>query len=197
MRALEDLDPIPHGGDEYLTPLNMREAGTDLTPGPTPMTELVSTPAQLETQSLLRRLLDARQEPITVAPPSVSIGVTFPPQTIAIDNRQQHDLHAPPQPITLAAPAVQVDSPVTVNVEAAQPPDLTVNVEAPAAPTVQVDAPTTINVEAAQQQPAEVVIHNLQAPPVVEIRPDIHVEAAPAPDVVLQLGEQIHAPLPD
>lgn len=172
VRALEDLDPIPNGGDEYLTPLNMREAGADMTPEPAPVQAAPAEqpPAALETQSLLRKLLEARETPAIVQMPQQTIAITLPPQTIAIDNRQHHDgpnVYAPPQPITLTAP------------------------------NVQVDAPTTINVEAAQPQPAEVVIQNLQAPPVVEIRPDIHVEAAPAPDVILQLGEQIHEPLPD
>ncbi len=137
VRALEDMDPIPAGGDEYLTPLNMREAKQ----------EQQQQLAALDER--LRSLLAAvhERQPLTV-------NVEQSPTTVNVDN------HLP------AAPA----------------------------PDVRIDAPIAVNVEAPAPQPAEVTIQNLQAAPSIEVRPNIHVEAPPAPDVVLQVGEQINDP---
>lgn len=167
VRALEDLDPIPKGGDEYLTPMNMREAGSEPTPDPT----TAAPPRDLPAEVAARVLAGLP----TQVPPSVTVDNHIAPQPlhVVVDSRNYHDAPAPQAP-----PTVTVDNHI-----APQP--------------VQVDARSTIHVEAPAPQPAEVVIQNLQAAPTVEVRPDIRIEAAPAPDIVLQVGEQIHEIVPD
>ncbi|MBK8123930.1 MAG: phage portal protein [Dokdonella sp.] len=259
VRGLEDMDPIPAGGDEYLTPLNMREAGGQLQP-PEPQAQLAALEERL--QRLLALAHEQRQQPVNLnlaqggttvqvdhhwpapvaaeirpeirvetpvainveapvpqpaevtihnlqAPPSIevkpNIHIEAPPATPAPDVRIEAPVavtvEAPaPQPaevvvnVATSTPEVRIDAPVAINVEAPPAPEVTVNVEASPTPEIHVETPVAINVEAPVPQPAEVTIQNLQATPSIEVRPNIHVEAPPAPDVVLQVGEQINDP---
>lgn len=167
VRALEDLDPIKKGGDEYLTPLNMREAGSEPEPAPAPADPPRDLPAEVAARVL------AGLPPQSAPTVNVDNHIAPQPVQVVVDSRNYHDAPAPQAPAT-----VNVDNHI-----APQP--------------VQVDARSTINVEAPAPQPAEVTIHNLQAAPTVDVRPDIRIEAAPAPDIVLQVGEQIHEIVPD
>ncbi len=173
VRALEDLDPIKKGGDEYLTPLNMREAGSDPAPQSAGQTIKVDAPNLSQDVAAMFRdiLATIRQQPA----PTVNVDNHIAPQPlhVVVDSRNYHDAPAPQEP-----PTINVDNHI-------------------APPPVHVDARSTVNVEAPAPQPAEVTIQNLQAAPTVEVRPDIRIEAAPAPDIVLQVGEQIHEVVPD
>jgi len=256
VRALEDMDPIPQGGDEYLTPLNMREAGTELNPEPPPAPEPPRVlPENLEDR--WRGLLEAVRAQPPQPPPQVIVHNAPQPINLAIDSRQYHDAPAPAHhsvtvegaqvqvtapplelpalhfalpaapacqprfhleapsihienPITVeaaptpdvnvtveagAAPSVLVESPVQVTVEAAPTPEVNVTVEAAAPAAVSVEAPVHVTVEPAPVQAAEVTIHQAPAAaPEVRVYPEIHLQAPPSPDIVLQVGEQIHEP---
>jgi HK97 family phage portal protein len=226
VRALEDLDPIPRGGDEYLTPLNMREAGTELNPEPPPSAELISDPPE-DLEALRGFIQDVLRAQPPQPPPQVTIHNAPQPINLAIDNRQHHDAPAPAmhsitvegaqvqvaapplelpalhftlpaapacQPrFHLEAPSIHIENPITV--EAAPTPEVNVTVEAGAAPSVLVEAPVQVTVEAAPVQAAEVTIHQAPAAaPEVRVYPEIHLQAPPSPDIVLQVGEQIHEP---
>lgn len=226
VRALEDMDPIPQGGDEYLTPLNMREAGTELNPDPSPAPEPEPTRAVPEDlEDRWRVFLEMNRAP----PQPLHVTVQNAPQPLhlAIDNRQHHDAPAPahhsvtvegaqvqvtapplelpalhfalpaapacqPQ-FHLDAPSIHIENPITV--EAAPTPEVNVTVEAGAAPSVLVESPVHVTVEPAPVQAAEVTIHQAPAAaPEVRVYPEIHLQAPPSPDIVLQVGEQIHEP---
>lgn len=231
VRELEDMDPIPDGGDEYLTPLNMREAGDQLQPSALPQAQQQQLAALDERLQRLLALGHERQPinvnlaqggttvqvdhhwPAPVAPEirpdihvetPVAVTVEAPapqPTEVTIQNLQatpsievRPNIHveAPPAP---PPPDVRIEAPVAVTVEAPapQPAEVVVNV-ATSTPEVRIDAPVAINVEAPVPQPAEVTIQNVQAAPSIEVKPNIHVEAPPAPDVVLQVGEQVNDP---
>jgi HK97 family phage portal protein len=228
IRALEDMDPIPEGGDIYLIPMNMRDAAEPPPePAPPPAPALPEPPADDPSDRFLKLLQEWRPPPL----PAPNIDVTLPAMSFTLNQEgARFDVQAaPPAPapnvrvdgaqISIAAPVhveaapapdinihveappapppaqISIDSPITV--EAAQPADVTVNVAAPPPAQITVDAPIQIDVAAPDPQPAAVTVNNLQAPPAIEFRPAITVEAAPAPDVFVQLGEQQHDPLPD
>lgn len=230
VRGLEDMDPIPDGGDEYLTPLNMREAGDQLQPSALPQAQQQQLAALDERLQRLLVLGHERQPinvnlaqggttvqvdhhwPVPVAPEirpeirvetPVAVTVEAPvpqPAEVTIQNLQappsievRPNIHVEASPAT-PAPDVRIEAPVAINVEASPAPEVTVNIESTPMPDVRVEAPVAVTVEAPAPQPAEVTIQNVQAPPFIEVRPNIHVEAPPAPDVVLQVGEQVNDP---
>lgn len=201
VRALEDMDPIKQGGDEYLTPLNMREAGSEPEPQPAPATEgkTIKVDAPALTKEVAAMFCDLVASLPKPSAPIINNHIAPQPLTVAVDNRQYHDAQDPPivnLDNHIAPSPVQVDARSTVNVEAATPQAAEVNLSV-AAPDVRVETPVAVTVEAPAPQAAEVTIQNLQAPALVEVRPEINVSAAPSPDIVLQVGEQIHEQVPD
>ena len=201
IRALEDMDPIPEGGDIYLIPMNMRDAAEPPesleAPEPEVEPEAESEAPQLTEEVIDRWLsvLKAIQLPAITLPP---IHVTLPSLNWSLhQDGSQITLQAPatePASITVEGAQITVESPIQIDAPAA--PDVTVNIAAPPPAQITVESPIQIDVAAPDSQPAEVIINNLQAPPAIEFRPAITVEAAPAPDVIVQLGEQ-HESVPN
>jgi len=199
IRALEDMDPIPEGGDIYLIPMNMRDAAEppESLEAPEPEVETETEPeAPQLTEVVMDRwlnVLKAIQPPAITLPP---IHITLPSLNWSLhQDGSQITLQAPaaePASITVEGAQITVESPIQIESPAA--PDVTVNIAAPPPAQITVESPIQIDVAAPDPQPAAVTVNNLQAPPAIEFRPAITVEAAPAPDVVVQLGDP-HEPV--
>lgn len=196
IRALEDMDPIPEGGDIYLIPMNMRDAAEppESLESPEPESE-APTPSEAELTDRWLNVLKAIQPPAITLPP---IHVTLPSLNWSLhQDGSQITLQAPPaaEPshITVEGAQITVESPIQIDAPAT--PDVTVNIAAPPPAQITIESPIQIDVAAPDPQPASVIVNNMQAPPEIEFRPEITVEAAPAPDVVVQLGEQAHETL--
>lgn len=202
IRALEDMDPIPEGGDIYLIPMNMRDAAEPPEDLGVPGTALESEPKAPNAgeADLTDRWLSLLKgwQPQQITLPDVKI--TLPEISVTLhQDGSQIALHAPPAvaptSITVEGSQITVESPIQIEAPAA--PEVTVNIAAPPPAQITVESPIQVDVAAPDVQPASVIVNNLQAPPEIEFRPAITVEAAPAPDVIVQLGEQAHEPVSD
>jgi len=200
IRALEDMDPIPEGGDIYLIPMNMRDAAEppESLEAPEPEVEPVLPAPESENADTVDRWLTLLKEwkPAPITLPDVHVTTPAIHFTLNQDG-SQITLQAPatePASITVEGAQITVESPIQIDAPPA--PDVTVNIAAPPPAQITVESPIQIDVAAPDSQPAEVIINNLQAPPAIEFRPAITVEAAPAPDVIVQLGEQ-HESVPN